>query len=171
MSGKGLRRLLGFIGRSIAYLNLKSRWLKIINKFFFLVKLEDNIYLVVPSTSYALVGEPLSLKHLFNLFSKKPFNYLDVGAGVGAYSILAAKLGSTVVAVEPDPLLASLIKVNARLNSVEVKVYQCYASDHLGPCMCPLDSLGVEADIIKIDVDGGELPVLRGGTETLRRAR
>jgi len=164
---------LGLIGRFIAYLSLKGRFLKVLNHNFLLVKL-GSIFLVVPLIgfyAYVLVGEPLSLRYLTNLLLKKPLNLLDVGAGVGTYSILVAKLGGTAVAVEPNPLFASLIKVNARLNGVEVRVYQCYASDHLGPRMCPLDSLGVEADVIKIDVDGAELSVLRGGIETLRRAR
>jgi len=66
----------GFIGRSIAYLSLKWKSLKVLNHYLFLVRL-GNIFLVVLSIgffAYALVCEPLSLRYLASLLLKKPLN-------------------------------------------------------------------------------------------------
>jgi len=35
----------------------------------------------------------------------------------------------------------------------------------------PLDEMGITADIVKIDVDGAEINALKGGLNTLRKAK
>jgi len=53
---------------------------------------------------------------------------LDVGAALGFYSILAAKRGAYVVAVEPQPSLAKYALLNAYLNRVNVRLLQIAVS-------------------------------------------
>ena len=43
----------------------------------------------------------------------------DVGANIGAYTLIAARLGATAVAVEPDVVNASLVARNATLNGLD----------------------------------------------------
>lgn len=51
-----------------------------------------------------------------------PFRVLDFGSGSGILSIVAAKLGGQVQAVEIDPGAHESARLNARLNGVEVAV-------------------------------------------------
>lgn len=53
----------------------------------------------------------------------KPGNsLLDLGCGSGILSIAGAKLGSTVAAVDNDPLAVDITRENARLNNVTDKI-------------------------------------------------
>jgi len=53
---------------------------------------------------------------------RKGDRVLDVGAALGFYSVLAAKNGASVVALEPQPLLARYALRNAHLNNVSIRV-------------------------------------------------
>lgn len=53
--------------------------------------------------------------------------FLDLGAHVGYYSLLAAQIGAEVVAVEPVPETAELLRRNAALNGYKIEVHQCAA--------------------------------------------
>jgi FkbM family methyltransferase len=48
--------------------------------------------------------------------------FYDVGAGLGFYSLLAARLGAQVLAFEPDSKNASCLRHHARLNSLESNI-------------------------------------------------
>jgi FkbM family methyltransferase len=123
---------------------------------------------------------------------------VDVGCHIGSWAIPALEAGATVYAVDPcEPRLgtlrgfwdgdpARLITVNAAL--AEKGGYtdefryglsvSAYAEFH-APAdarFCTLDELAGEyglgrLDWVKIDVEGAELGVLTGGTETLARFR
>lgn len=55
--------------------------------------------------------------------------FLDVGANEGFFSILAAKKGCRVVAVEPQSRLQDVLAINAAINDVEVNIVHSALSD------------------------------------------
>lgn len=57
---------------------------------------------------------------------------LDVGANLGIYTLLAAKRGAYVFAIEADPQNAAMLRWNVVLNRFDkaVRVYELGASDH-----------------------------------------
>jgi len=172
MFGKGFRLASGLIGRSMSFIKLKGRHLS--SDHLLLINL-NGINLIAPFFgfyAYALVCEPLSVEYVKELFKLRNVKrFLDIGAGIGTYSILVSKIGGFCTAIEPDPFLARLIEINAKLNNVVIEVYRYYITDYHDTNVRPLDSLGVEADVIKIDVDGAELSVIRGGIDTIRKAK
>lgn len=120
---------------------------------------------------------------------------VDVGANLGTYSLPAAAVGASVLAVEASPMHAVLIELAARSNGfgqVEVlnAVAGCEAGtarfNVLGPWghvaaateptaievpAIALDEAvatrGVRVDLIKIDVEGSELDALAGMKQLL----
>lgn len=125
----------------------------------------------------------------------------DIGANVGFYTILAARLvgcDGEVVAFEPLPRNIKFLRQHTRLNHLEnVTVVGAAVAEVAGATRFSestsflqgyLDSQGeleVEAiaidsfvaargrppDVMKIDVEGGELAVLRGAERVLKSAR
>jgi len=55
--------------------------------------------------------------------------FVDVGANVGYYSILAAAQGAEVLAIEPNPQLASMIGCSAADNDLFIHIACCAASN------------------------------------------
>jgi len=49
-------------------------------------------------------------------------DWLDLGANVGAFSVLAASEGASVIAVEPEPETVAILKRNISLNGLVSKV-------------------------------------------------
>jgi FkbM family methyltransferase len=124
---------------------------------------------------------------------------VDVGAYSGLFSIAAAKLGATAVAIEPQPVMCERIHANALLNMVAFEVINAAASDEAGTARLSvnpavrltsgasligfsgggfdvktirLDDLMLkDVSAIKIDVEKAELMVLRGAAETLARCK
>jgi FkbM family methyltransferase len=125
---------------------------------------------------------------------------VDVGANLGMYAIAAAKRGARVIAVEPDPANIRHIRRNARWNRAEVRIVEALAGAgngtapmalrgspvsgnvdmYLGPTtrysVAPVLSLDAllkdePVDLLKIDVEGAEIDVLRGAERTLRQKR
>lgn len=131
--------------------------------------------------------------------------FLDIGANVGYFSMLAhqAAPGVTVDAVEPVPLNLELLRMNLWINAVDATIWplaltsgerfaaMSVADSNLGDsrahtvavdddstiedCIVPGargDELfaGREFDVVKIDVQGFEIDVLRGMSGTLHRS-
>jgi FkbM family methyltransferase len=128
--------------------------------------------------------------------------FVDVGANVGYYTLVASKLVGVVgrvYAIEPVPSTATLLRVNVKLNGCSnVVVYEVAAWSTRGSLTLKIlasmygyasavregasvtvdastldDILRDEASIhlIKIDVEGAELDVLKGAQSTLCRTR
>jgi hypothetical protein len=89
----------------------------------------------------------------------------DIGGQYGWHALSFAKLGAKVVTFEPDAEVLQGLRRNLELNPyLKVDVVE----RSVGTGALRLDELG-PADFIKVDVDGGELDVLRSAGETLGR--
>jgi FkbM family methyltransferase len=120
----------------------------------------------------------------------------DVGAHLGFFTLLMARLvgdQGRVVALEPDPFMGTALENNLRLNRVtNVSVIKAAAGASAGKRRfspghgagighlaedgevavegTTIDDLGAvfgSPDLIKVDVEGGELEVLKGAWTTL----
>jgi FkbM family methyltransferase len=124
--------------------------------------------------------------------------FIDVGANVGAYSILAASCGAEVVAYEPVASTFHALDLNVRLNGFEARVSRrnCGVSDIRGALsfttafdsvnhvaagaeagqtieVVRLDDEALTADqcMLKIDVEGFETHVIDGAERLLKSGR
>jgi len=122
---------------------------------------------------------------------------LDVGANIGIYTLLAAKRGARVFAIEADPRNVAALKHHVALNGFtsQVSIIEMAAMEgeramniwrdpeYTGRsrvtdegntrtvCGRTIDSLSLPAiDVCKMDIEGSELRALRGMSDTLRRS-
>lgn len=149
---------------------------------------------------------------LFEKYLRPGDIYVDIGANYGYMSINAKKLvgpNGRVIAVEPEPRAAGLLKFNAGLNNSEIEIVQKAISDSEGKASfnvatetglsrmdnlkkntfgmelaerievqkTTLDKLAVELApdkdlrLVKIDVEGHELSILRGASSVLAKGK
>lgn len=119
----------------------------------------------------------------------------DIGANVGLFSFAAAALGSTVLAVEPDIWLGQLLQRSVWLNRLPVTVLPAAVADSPGVSTLHFSEHGRASSslagpgagqtvvtitldwllerfpppqVLKIDVEGLEYAVLKGGYEVLK---
>lgn len=100
---------------------------------------------------------------------------IDVGAGAGELSLLFAKRSNVqrVISIEPNPTECAILHRALALNRIDkgkVSVMQTLA----GTASVAIDSLPVERSelgFLKIDVDGGEVDVLRSASQILDGSR
>lgn len=123
--------------------------------------------------------------------------FLDVGANVGTYSLWAADCGAVVIAAEPDPSAAALLRENVALNDLPITVVEAALGAEAGSLLLTegndttnhvlvdvgaggrrvqaqtLDDVlnGRVASGVKIDVEGAERLVLEGARESLAAGR
>ncbi len=120
--------------------------------------------------------------------------FLDVGANVGTYSVFCAALGAQVIAFEPAPDTAALLRENVALNGMSIEVIEAAVGAEHGKAgftsgqdaVNQIDPAGtVKVNIVtldsvigdrrvaglKIDVEGFELDVLKGLAWALEERR
>jgi len=123
---------------------------------------------------------------------------LDIGANIGSHSIYFPQRFSKVMSFEPHPLMFRILDINASLYT-NIHANPFGLSDQAGTAVLTehagnsgmnalqpnggegleiglrrLDDLGLDVErlaLIKLDVEGHEAPVLRGGLATLERAK
>jgi FkbM family methyltransferase len=121
-----------------------------------------------------------------------------VGANFGLYTVLAAKRGARVFAIEADPINAAMLRHNIDLNGLGdwVTIFEVAATEseqtfplyrnwlNMGesnivqkgqPCGTvsgrTIDSLALPpVDVCKMDIEGAELMALRGMQQTMARS-
>lgn len=123
--------------------------------------------------------------------------FVDVGANVGSYSILAASKGAEVIAVEPVPETYQLLRMNVSLNNLSEKITSLNIGlsseagellfstnldtvNHVqarGDVSHPTSKVPVYTldeilggripSVVKIDVEGFEFNVIAGSSKTL----
>ena len=119
---------------------------------------------------------------------------VDVGAWVGDYAVLCnRKYGANVVAFEPLTRNYNLMKDLIRRNRAKVDIHNValsssryskemlsdnnmlaaveYSSHSQVIDFIPLDEYGLKPNILKIDVEGFEMDVLKGSVNTLKTSR
>lgn len=136
---------------------------------------------------------------LFVRYIQAGHQVLDIGASVGYYTLLAARLvgrSGHVYAFEPDPTNLSFLRGHVKQNRCsQVTVIPCALNEQAGQArfgggtgtgtcrICAEGSLEVTVrrlddvvrelevapDCLKIDVEGAELGVLKGGATAIRR--
>lgn len=149
-------------------------------------------FFVHKNDSWDYQGEQISRESFLNMQEGDIF--LDIGAYVGSWTIPAAVQGACVFAIEPSELVINELKSNIEQNSLQNKVtvlpyllsdwyyndlpynnWEIMRHGEKGDSKAvPLDDVYPSQDpikLIKIDVEGHELRVLRGGVTTLRKAK
>lgn len=123
--------------------------------------------------------------------------FYDIGANSGYYSLVAATRCKQVIAFEPFPRNIARFRANMTINKLHnVTLIERALSDRMGAMrfvegpdtesgslsssgtiqvsVTTLDATSLEADppdVIKMDIEGGELSALVGGIATLQRFR
>lgn len=132
-------------------------------------------------------------------FLRASDHFVDVGAGIGSYSVLAAVAsGARVSAIEPAAVQAALLSCNVICNALQsrVQVLRCGAGELSGAGVMQIDAFSRRrlvvdpcadakaavpvlrlddivgndgVQVLKIDAAGDELAVLRGAHRVLAR--
>ena len=111
-------------------------------------------------------------RHLRSI-AKRGYTSFDLGGQYGYDALLLAKLtGAHVLSVEMDPELAQEITENARANPAlpRIDVEAAFVSDEEGETSVTIDGLARRhfvPDLIKLDIEGGEVAALRGAKTVL----
>ncbi len=139
----------------LAFLSKKSPWISVLMAPFFLelgrVGLDRNGSLVIPHQliTGAKIYIDLAEKNQRGLYSSTVYEegltrfvianlkagdvFVDVGANVGYYTLIAASLGARVVAIEPDDENLALLRQNIALNKYAgIKILDVAVGDHEG---------------------------------------
>ena len=88
-----------------------------------------------PTAEYVRGDNEIPVQELLVSILRSGDVFVDVGANVGFFSILAARIvgpGGSVIAIEPLEPLARAIQEAAKLNHVEVSVVRAAAGDGTG---------------------------------------
>lgn len=214
---KDYRRLMYLILKDLAYiLNSRERYAKFRDKFYNAITIAEpwpGIKLF--NRRYDSLGEIFLDKEYIRFKDFLPSEgdvVIDVGANIGEYTLIAAKLVGArgeVIAIEPHPESYSLLRKNIEINRLDnVVALQVALSDkdHQEIKLIEPEVMGVRypvwasimntekvgryffvktvtldtlvnklrlkrVNLLKIDVEGAEVLVLRGAVNTLKRLK
>lgn len=181
IGNKGLSR--NFLGRAIKQYGIQNCKINEITVNGYRMFLDENDAMQLSLFSYEPVETKLVKKHV-----KENDNVVDIGANIGYYTLLMAKLNATVHSFEPEPNNFALLKKNVALNHfTNVILYNKAVSNISGTTKFVLADYGtgqhklghskfgtrtINVDVTtidlaninfaKIDVEGAELLVLKG---------
>lgn len=173
---------------------VRDVWARISYGKFYCRKYEEDLSIISESFEFKTIRKFIKLARGKNLV-------VDVGAHIGKYTILAAKLAKNVIAIEPHKENFKILKRNVRLNKLKnvytlnlaassrnskLKLYIGDTSGHHSISKKSKDYQVVDGikldtffkrlklekiDLIKIDVEGAEMQVLLGMKEYLRNRK
>ncbi len=129
-------------------------------------------------------------------YLKKGDTYVDIGANIGHLALAASNFvgtNGTTIAVEGNKRTAEFLKKNIQLNKKNISVFSCIVGENCGIAgienrkaddmnqvvakgkqkMLTLDKICnnlKKIHLLKIDVEGYELSVLKGGLKTLKKS-
>lgn len=126
----------------------------------------------------------------------RPISFVEAGAYIGDLTVPLSRYVSVLHAFEPQAEIREILEHNLRVNGCDnVIVYPFALGDHEETLhyttdidspgstqmsqstgdrevkMIPLDSLELNVDLLKADVEGMEIPLLAGAQSTLSRCR
>jgi len=121
-------------------------------------------------------------------FVNEKSSVIDIGAHIGTFAIPIALVAEKVIAFEPSPEAFALLSYNTGENNATIQLVNKALGSEKGSgtlltrnasnaganTLIAGDDIPIamlDADFIKIDVEGMELDVLRGGAELIERAR
>lgn len=93
-------------------------------------------------------------------FAKPGATFLDIGAWVGNVSLWAARQYAHVVAVEPDPAAAAVLRRNTEANYTNITVFEGAINAHTGTCYIAPHSDGWGSSMTRVADEGTEVPCL-----------
>jgi hypothetical protein len=114
-------------------------------------------------------------RHLRSI-ARPGYRCFDIGGQVGYDALVLAKLtGAAVVSVECEAELVQEIERNAAANpDLDVTAVQGFVADTPGDGRVTIDALADEyfvPDLLKIDIEGGEVSALHGAAQILAERR
>lgn len=165
----------------------------------------DRTKLIIQRSMTGATGNLYCGLHEFNdmgfllHFLRRDDLFVDIGANIGSYTILAAgHIGASVISVEPVPKTFQYLKNNIAINQIDNKVIthnlalghekgftsftstldtmnHVATSSETNTIEVPIETLDAimerekEPVLLKIDVEGFETNVLRGASQTLAK--
>jgi FkbM family methyltransferase len=164
------------------------------------VRKDGLLYLLNSQTSfgYYLMLDSLEPETYQRMRLIRGHTFVDVGANAGGYTLRLARNFGRVIAIEPDPLLVSIVQRNAILNQIEnIEILPVAVSAVAGRGRLfkhgefgQLSSLSLpssvfidvktrtldevtskidKVDLLKVDAEGAELAILSTGHSTLSK--
>ncbi len=108
------------------------------------------------------------LDRIYTRYETPKGNVVDIGGGIGDFSILSAKTCSHVYAYEPDKTRIEIFKKNIIQNSIDnVKIYQ---SEAVSLDLIATENSLEKIDFLKIDCEGAEYQIFNNSSDqTIKR--
>lgn len=165
--------------------------------YFYVRAFSDDLYSVIP-------GREGDVNELILSCLKKGNVFIDVGANIGYYSVLAGKIigeNGQVISIEPIPGTAKVLNYNIKLNNLKnVRIIQraIWRNNQMLTMYIPKNFFGMasiykptgaidvlavkgvtldtipgisKTDLLKIDAEGSEYQILKGGRKTLMKTK